>query len=202
MKSPRLAAISSWRRRSPISRRWPLSSDRSWKTTISASWVVKRRFARKKTCLRTSFPFPTKAWLPCEADLLRARRAIFISATSGRPSWPGSKCARPEAPWSFGLKISMNSVRRPFTPRPYGRPFLAGPYLGRRSRCGRPLRAYIQQERYDRYDEALAVLREKGLLYPCYCSRTRLQAIGAPHAGEHTVYDGHCYGSVKMSAAV
>lgn len=38
------------------------------------------------------------------------------------------------------------------------------------------------------------ILREKGLLYPCYCSRTRLQAIGAPHAGEHTVYDGHCYG--------
>lgn len=59
---------------------------------------------------------------------------------------------------------------------------------------GGPYGPYIQQERYDRYDEALAVLREKGLLYPCYCSRTRLQAIGAPHAGEHTVYDGHCYG--------
>ena len=59
---------------------------------------------------------------------------------------------------------------------------------------GGPYGPYIQQERYDRYDEALDVLREKGLLYPCYCSRTRLQAIGAPHAGEHTVYDGHCYG--------
>ena len=54
-----------------------------------------------------------------------------------------------------------------------------------------PYGPYVQQERYDRYDEALDVLREKGLLYPCYCSRTRLQAIGAPHAGEHTVYDGH-----------
>ena len=59
---------------------------------------------------------------------------------------------------------------------------------------GGPYGPYVQQERYDRYDEALDVLREKGLLYPCYCSRTRLQAIGAPHAGEHTVYDGHCYG--------
>ena len=39
---------------------------------------------------------------------------------------------------------------------------------------------YTQQERYDIYEKALAYLREKGLLYPCYCSRARLQAIGAP----------------------
>lgn len=53
---------------------------------------------------------------------------------------------------------------------------------------------YIQQQRYDKYEAALAGLKGKGLLYPCYCSRARLQAIGAPHAGEHVVYDGHCYG--------
>lgn len=53
---------------------------------------------------------------------------------------------------------------------------------------------YTQQERYDIYETALAYLREKGLLYPCYCSRARLQAIGAPHRGEHVIYDGHCYG--------
>ena len=52
---------------------------------------------------------------------------------------------------------------------------------------------YRQQERYAYYDGALDVLRHKGLLYPCFCSRARLAAIGAPHEGEHTVYDGHCY---------
>ncbi len=59
---------------------------------------------------------------------------------------------------------------------------------------GGPAGPYVQQDRYGRYQAALAVLEKKGLLYPCYCSRARLQAIGAPHAGEHTVYDGHCYG--------
>lgn len=59
---------------------------------------------------------------------------------------------------------------------------------------GGPYGPYIQQERYDRYDAALEKLHKAGLLYPCYCSRARLQAVGAPHAGEHTVYDGHCYG--------
>lgn len=53
---------------------------------------------------------------------------------------------------------------------------------------------YVQQERYALYDHALGILRQKGLLYPCYCSRARLQAIGAPHPGEQYVYDGHCYG--------
>ncbi|WP_301859031.1 tRNA glutamyl-Q(34) synthetase GluQRS [uncultured Megasphaera sp.] len=53
---------------------------------------------------------------------------------------------------------------------------------------------YVQQQRYDFYAACLQSIQERGLLYPCYCSRARLQAIGAPHAGEHTVYDGHCYG--------
>ena len=59
---------------------------------------------------------------------------------------------------------------------------------------GGPYGPYIQQKRYDRYAAALDTLKTAGLLYPCYCSRARLQAVGAPHAGEHTVYDGHCYG--------
>lgn len=53
---------------------------------------------------------------------------------------------------------------------------------------------YDQQDRYALYDAALETLRASGRLYPCYCSRARLQAIGAPHEGEHVVYDGHCYG--------
>ncbi len=58
---------------------------------------------------------------------------------------------------------------------------------------GGPAGPYVQQDRYGKYDAALALLGRKGLLYPCFCSRARLQAIGAPHAGERTVYDGHCF---------
>lgn len=59
---------------------------------------------------------------------------------------------------------------------------------------GGPYGPYIQQERYSLYEKALQELQAKHLLYPCYCSRARLQAIGAPHEGEHHLYDGHCYG--------
>lgn len=59
---------------------------------------------------------------------------------------------------------------------------------------GGPYGPYIQQERYSLYEKALQELQAKHLLYPCYCSRARLQAIGAPHEGEHRLYDGHCYG--------
>lgn len=59
---------------------------------------------------------------------------------------------------------------------------------------GGPCGPYVQQERYGLYERALETLRRRGLLYPCYCSRARLQAVGAPHAGERAVYDGHCYG--------
>jgi glutamyl-tRNA synthetase len=58
---------------------------------------------------------------------------------------------------------------------------------------GGPCAPYVQQRRYTLYDQAIATLRQQGLLYPCYCSRARLQAVGAPHAGEQAVYDGHCY---------
>lgn len=58
---------------------------------------------------------------------------------------------------------------------------------------GGPCAPYIQQQRYASYDKAIAALRQQGLLYPCYCSRARLQTVGAPHAGEQAVYDGHCY---------
>lgn len=66
---------------------------------------------------------------------------------------------------------------------------------------GGPFGPYIQQQRYDRYETALAQLRAEGLLYPCYCSRARLQAIGAPHEGEQSVYDGHCYGFSEAERA-
>lgn len=52
---------------------------------------------------------------------------------------------------------------------------------------------YTQSARYDRYEAALARLRALGVLYPCFCTRARLQGVGAPHPGEHQVYDGRCY---------
>lgn len=43
---------------------------------------------------------------------------------------------------------------------------------------------------YDRYFE---ILREKGLLYPCYCTRSQLHNVNAPHLSDGTyVYAGTC----------
>ncbi len=52
---------------------------------------------------------------------------------------------------------------------------------------------YTQSARYERYEAALARLAALGLLYPCFCTRARLQGVGAPHPGEAHVYDGRCY---------
>ena len=43
---------------------------------------------------------------------------------------------------------------------------------------------------YDRYFEQLADL---GLLYPCYCTRSQLHSVNAPHRSDGTyVYPGTC----------
>ena len=43
---------------------------------------------------------------------------------------------------------------------------------------------------YDRYFEKL---REMGLLYPCYCTRSQLHSVNAPHLADGTyVYPGTC----------
>ena len=43
---------------------------------------------------------------------------------------------------------------------------------------------------YDRYFEAL---RERGQLYPCYCTRSQLHSVNAPHLSDGTyVYPGTC----------
>ena len=52
---------------------------------------------------------------------------------------------------------------------------------------------YYQSERLDIYREALDSLRERGLTYPCFCTRSQLHAASAPHASDGTyVYQGTC----------
>ena len=47
-----------------------------------------------------------------------------------------------------------------------------------------------QTKVYDRY---FALLEEKGLLYPCYCTRSQLHSVNAPHLSDGTyVYAGTC----------
>ena len=50
-----------------------------------------------------------------------------------------------------------------------------------------------QSARTDVYDRYFSLLEEKGLLYPCYCTRSQLHSINAPHASDGTyVYPGTC----------
>ena len=48
----------------------------------------------------------------------------------------------------------------------------------------------LRSEAYDGYFE---ILRDKGLLYPCYCTRSQLHGVNAPHLSVGTyVYPGTC----------
>lgn len=58
---------------------------------------------------------------------------------------------------------------------------------------------YWQSQRTDLYRRALAQLSDRGLTYPCFCTRSQLHAASAPHASDGTyVYQGTCRG---LSAA-
>ncbi|GCL73172.1 tRNA glutamyl-Q(34) synthetase GluQRS [Paenibacillus naphthalenovorans] len=62
-------------------------------------------------------------------------------------------------------------------------------------RVGGPCAPYEQSRRESLYEEALEQLQQAGRLYPCYCSRSELAAIGsAPHglASEGAAYPGLC----------
>lgn len=58
---------------------------------------------------------------------------------------------------------------------------------------GGPLGPYVQSMRQALYDDAIARLREKGLIYPCYCTRAELaQIASAPQGEEGPRYPGIC----------
>lgn len=50
-----------------------------------------------------------------------------------------------------------------------------------------------QSARFSAYEAALGVLRERDLLYPCFCTRRDIQqAGGAPHGPDGPLYPGTC----------
>ncbi len=50
-----------------------------------------------------------------------------------------------------------------------------------------------QSQRSQVYDTYFARLQEQGLIYPCYCTRSQLHSVNAPHLSDGTyVYTGTC----------
>ena len=62
---------------------------------------------------------------------------------------------------------------------------------------------YLQTERLARYSEALSVLRARGLVYPCTCSRRDIAIASAPHGAAEfgPVYPGTCRAGPSRSDA-
>ena len=50
-----------------------------------------------------------------------------------------------------------------------------------------------QSQRSETYDKYFELLKDKGLIYPCYCTRSQLHSVNAPHLSDGTyVYTGTC----------
>jgi len=61
----------------------------------------------------------------------------------------------------------------------------------------------FQSSRLDAYQAALDDLRERGLIYPCFCTRADIAAsASAPHGPEGLVYPGTCRGLVAPDLSV
>lgn len=59
-----------------------------------------------------------------------------------------------------------------------------------------------QSQRSDVYDRYFERLRELNLLYPCYCTRSQLHSVNAPHLSDGTyVYPGTCRGLTPAEQA-
>ena len=50
----------------------------------------------------------------------------------------------------------------------------------------------FQSTEGERYRTLISELEQRGLIYPCFCTRADLQAASAPHADEIRVYAGTC----------
>ena len=58
-----------------------------------------------------------------------------------------------------------------------------------------------QSQRTENYDRYFEMLREKDLLYPCYCTRSQLHSVNAPHLSDGTyVYPGTCRNRTDVPA--
>lgn len=67
---------------------------------------------------------------------------------------------------------------------------------------GGPRAPYYQSERSDIYEEFYRRLLRRGLVYPCFCSRSQLRAAAAPHRADgQVVYAGTCRGLSAAQAA-
>lgn len=53
---------------------------------------------------------------------------------------------------------------------------------------------YFQNDRDEAYEAVFDELVDRGLVYPCFCTRADLHAASAPHRGEKLVYAGTCRG--------
>lgn len=60
---------------------------------------------------------------------------------------------------------------------------------------------YFQSRREEAYRAAFEAIGERGLVYPCFCSRADLHAASAPHVGESFVYPRTCLGLSAAEAA-
>ena len=59
-----------------------------------------------------------------------------------------------------------------------------------------------QSLRSEVYDQYFQRLREMGLLYPCYCTRSQLHSVNAPHLSDGTyVYTGTCRNLTEQQRA-
>ena len=58
-----------------------------------------------------------------------------------------------------------------------------------------PTPTVYQSERSEIYQQYYDILLKKGLIYPCFCSRSQLHAASAPHRSDgQVVYAGTCRG--------
>ena len=58
---------------------------------------------------------------------------------------------------------------------------------------GGPSSPYEQSKRTELYAAAFRKLEERGLVYPCYCTRAERLAASAPHRSDgQAIYDGRC----------